>query len=94
MLNLVGKQTYGKPVGFFPIKLEKKYDVYMSLFESKNSLNQSDYYAGFTPDLVDKNTDTNVDATLYDDAMHDFGDANESYTKAAIGLLAPGAAVN
>ena len=92
-VKLVGKQTYGKPVGFFPIKLEKKYDVYLSLFESKNSLNQSDYYAGFTPDLVDRNTDTNTDETLFDDAKHDFGDASESYTKAAIGLLAPGGVV-
>jgi carboxyl-terminal processing protease len=87
-VKLVGRQTYGKPVGFFPIKLEKKYDVYMSMFESKNSLGKSDYYAGFTPDLVDRNT-----SELYDDATHDFGDSSESYTKAAIGLLAPGATV-
>ena len=83
-VKLVGKQTYGKPVGFFPIRLENKYDVYMSLFESKNSRDEGGYYAGFTPDVVDKGT-----TALYDDATHDFGDASESYTKAALGLLAP-----
>jgi len=87
-VKLIGRQTYGKPVGFFPFRLENKYDVYMSMFESKNSAGESNYYAGFTPDMVDRNT-----TALYDDATHDFGDTAESYTKAAIGLLAPGASV-
>jgi carboxyl-terminal processing protease len=84
-VKLVGTQTYGKPVGFFPIRLENKYDVYMSMFETKNSKDEGGYYSGFTPDVIDKNT-----SALYEDATHDFGDVNESYTKNAIQLLAPG----
>ncbi|WP_432713772.1 S41 family peptidase, partial [Pedobacter sp.] len=87
-VKLVGKTTYGKPVGFFPIRLENKYDVYMSMFESKNSKDEGGYYAGFTPDKIDVNTNA-----LYDDATHDFGDPLESYTKAALEILAPAMAV-
>lgn len=87
-VKLIGKPTYGKPVGFFPIRLENKYDVYMSMFESKNSKDEGGYYAGFTPDVVDNNT-----TALYDDATHDFGDVNESYIKSALNILAPGATV-
>ncbi len=86
-VKLVGKKTYGKPVGFFPIRLENKYDMYLSMFETRNRNNQGGYFAGFTPDVLD--TDN---GTLFDDATHNFGDAAESYTKRAIALLAPGAA--
>jgi carboxyl-terminal processing protease len=86
-VKIVGKLTYGKPVGFFPVRLENKYDVYLSMFESKNSKDEGGYYAGITPDVVDRNT-----AALYEDATHDFGDADESYLKNAIALLAPAAA--
>jgi len=86
-VKLVGEKTYGKPVGFFPIRLENRYDVYMSLFETKNSRDEGGYFDGITPDLVDNNT-----INFYDDPTHDFGDPNESYLKNAIGLIAPSAA--
>ena len=87
-VKLVGTTTYGKPVGFFPVRLENKYDVYMSLFETRNKLDVGGYYAGCTPDVVD--TDSRA---VFDDSTHDFGDPEESYTKNAIALLAPGAVV-
>ncbi|WP_316837072.1 S41 family peptidase [Pedobacter nutrimenti] len=87
-VKLVGTQTYGKPVGFFPVRLENKYDVYMSLFETKNALDQGGYFSGFTPDIVDVGN-----KTVFDDSTHDFGDVNESYTKNAISLLVPAAPV-
>ncbi|MDF3076265.1 MAG: hypothetical protein K0S09_154 [Sphingobacteriaceae bacterium] len=80
-VKLVGTTTYGKPVGFFPIRLENKYDVYYSMFQTRNSAGQGEYFAGFTPDAVDS----------YDDALHDFGDRNENYIAKAIGYIANGA---
>jgi carboxyl-terminal processing protease len=76
-VKLVGTTTYGKPVGFFPVTIENKYDVYFSMFETRNSKNEGGYYAGFKPDVVDE----------YDDASRDFGDAAENYTKKSLGLL-------
>jgi carboxyl-terminal processing protease len=35
-VKLVGSTSYGKPVGFFPITIDR-YDVYYSMFESRNS---------------------------------------------------------
>ncbi|RZM25700.1 MAG: hypothetical protein EOO88_18335 [Pedobacter sp.] len=78
-VKLVGTQTYGKPVGFFPIRMENKYDVYYSMFETVNSRGEGSYYAGFTPDIVD----------TFDDASRDFSDAQENYVAKALNLLAP-----
>ncbi|MET3113236.1 carboxyl-terminal processing protease [Pedobacter sp. CG_S7] len=91
-VKIVGKQTYGKPVGFFPIRLENKYDLYLSMFETKNSRDEGGYFAGFTPDVIDVSTSTVRNSSLFDDATHDFGDPAESYTKSALGLLAPATA--
>lgn len=82
-VKLVGLTTYGKPVGFFPITIENKYDVYYSLFESKNSLGQGGYYDGMTPDVVASEIPTST-------IMYDFGDVNDNYVKKAINVLAPG----
>jgi len=76
-VKLVGTKTYGKPVGFFPIKLENKYEVFYSLFQTKNSLGEGEYFAGFTPNVVDS----------YDDAGFNFGDAGENLIAKAIGVL-------
>ncbi len=78
-VKMVGTQTYGKPVGFFPIRLENKYDVYYSLFQTKNSLGQGDYYSGFTPDVAF----TDVRGDL-DDPRNNFGDPKEYYTSVAL----------
>ncbi len=82
-VKTVGTKTFGKPVGFFPITIENKYEVYYSLFLTKNSLGQGDYFDGIVPDVVDD----------FDDPRNDFGDANEHYTAVAINLIAPGVTV-
>ena len=78
-VKMVGTQTYGKPVGFFPIRLENKYEVYYSLFQTKNSLGQGDYYSGFAPDIPF----TDVRGSL-DDPRNNFGDPQEYYTSVAL----------
>ncbi|MBO9619972.1 MAG: hypothetical protein J7539_13160 [Niabella sp.] len=65
-----GKTTYGKPVGFFEIRLGK-YSVFMSNFETKNANQISgtqlgSYYTGIPTDLQ-----------AFDDISRDFGDPNE-----------------
>ncbi len=82
-VKLVGTKSYGKPVGFFPITIENRYEVYYSLFQTKNSLGQGDYFDGFTPDVVD----------TFDDPLHNFGDPKENYTAVALNSLAPGVTV-
>lgn len=82
-VKLVGEKTYGKPVGFFPIILEKRYKVYMSLFSAKNKNGQGDYYEGFKPDVEDS----------FDDPRFDFGDSRENYLAKAINLINPSVVV-
>lgn len=82
-VKIVGTKSYGKPVGFFPVTIQNRYDVYFSLFQTKNSLGQGDYFDGFTPDVVD----------TYDDPLHNFGDPVENYLAKALTVLAPGATV-
>ncbi|TDO22631.1 S41 family peptidase [Pedobacter duraquae] len=81
-VKLVGTQTYGKPVGFFPITIENHYDVYYSMFETVNSKGEGGYYAGFTPDVVD----------AFDDCFHDFDNPLENYVAKSLNLLAPATA--
>ncbi len=71
-VKLIGNLTYGKPVGFFPIRIDK-YDVYYSMFETLNSASEGKYYAGFTPNLI-----------IPDDVSKDFGDITELRLAAAI----------
>lgn len=78
-VKLVGSKTFGKPVGFFPIRLEGKYDVYMPLFQTKNKNNEGDYFQGMTPDIN----------TTIDDPDSDFGEPTEYLTKLALNVLAP-----
>lgn len=84
-VKLVGETTYGKPVGFFPFRLENKYDVYMSMFETRNAKDEGGYYAGLTPDYPSD------PRSVIDDARYDFGDEREGYIKKAISVLAPSA---
>ena len=49
-VKVVGSQSYGKPIGFFPIRIDK-YDVYFSMFQTKNSLGSGEYYNGISPDI-------------------------------------------
>ncbi|RYF11436.1 MAG: hypothetical protein EOO42_21325, partial [Flavobacteriales bacterium] len=64
-VKIVGTKTYGKPVGFFSIRIDN-YDIYYSMFTSKNSANQGDYYDGMVPDAVEQ-----------DDPTRDFGNTQE-----------------
>ncbi|GAB3416078.1 S41 family peptidase [Niabella aquatica] len=64
--------TYGKPIGFFEIRLGK-YSVYMSNFESKNKNDEGGYYQGMKTDLRSN-----------DDVRYDLGNPNESAFLAAI----------
>lgn len=65
-ITLIGDTTYGKPVGFFGIGIDK-FTVYMSQFTTVNSRDEGNYYAGLKPDHP-----ANVD-----DYLHDFGDPQE-----------------
>jgi carboxyl-terminal processing protease len=88
-VQLAGTNTYGKPVGFFPITIDYKvnattkketgYDVYYSMFQTTNSNGEGDYFNGFTPDLT----------VSSDDASHDFGDINENNLAKALSLIVP-----
>ncbi|MFC4212692.1 S41 family peptidase [Pedobacter lithocola] len=48
-VKLIGTKTYGKPVGFFPIKIDKV-DMYIPEFETKNQSGTGGYYDGLTVD--------------------------------------------
>ena len=78
-VKTVGSTSYGKPVGFFPITIDK-YDVYYSMFESRNARGEGGYYSGFKPDRDSQ-----------DDVTHDFGDPAEASFAAALNIIAPGA---
>lgn len=82
-VKLVGRTTYGKPIGFFPVTIENKYDVYLSLFETKNSLGQGGYYEGMTPNVVVSELVTDAANNIYN-AMYDFGDVRDGYIKKAL----------
>jgi carboxyl-terminal processing protease len=81
-VKTVGATSYGKPVGFFPIRIDK-YDVYMSSFYSTNSAGQGNYFAGFKPD-----------SEKSDDVSRDFGDPNEISLASALSYLNTGVFTN
>jgi carboxyl-terminal processing protease len=84
-VKLVGEQTYGKPVGFFPIRLENRYDVLFALFETKNALDEGGYFSGMVPDYAE----STGNAAFFDDPRYDFGENGEPYTAKAISVLNP-----
>lgn len=67
-----GTKTYGKPVGFFELRLGK-YSMFLVSFETKNAQGIGGYYDGMS---------TNEQA--FDDVKYNFGDPNESCFKLAI----------
>ncbi|RZL41254.1 MAG: hypothetical protein EOP00_25195 [Pedobacter sp.] len=91
-VSLVGRATYGKPIGFFPITIENKYDVYLSLFETKNSLGEGGYYDGIPVNVSTSELVSNAANNIFN-KMYDFGDANDGLIKAALGIIAPGVVV-
>jgi C-terminal processing protease CtpA/Prc len=77
-VKTVGETSYGKPVGFFPLRIDK-YEVYMSMFESQNSEGKGAYYAGIDPD-----------APAFDDPRYAFGDLREECLATAYSYLTQG----
>lgn len=78
-VKLVGSATtYGKPVGFFGIGIDK-FTVYMSQFTSVNSKDEGGYFAGFP-----------VDISSNDDIQHDFGDPAEDGVLKALTFINTG----
>lgn len=71
-VTLIGKTTYGKPVGFIGIPVGG-YDMYAISFRTINANGQADYYNGMIP-AVD----------LYEDYTHDFGQLDEVYLNQAL----------
>lgn len=81
-VKVVGATSYGKPVGFFPVRIDK-YDVYLSMFETQNSNGDGKYYAGIIPDTGTSTADN-------DNPNYDFGDTNEASFAAAFNYLVKG----
>jgi C-terminal processing protease CtpA/Prc len=77
-VKLIGKKTYGKPVGFFSIRIDKN-DLYIPQFETKNQANQGGYFDGMT-----------VDKDIFDDVTKDFGDPSEKLLAQALYYSANG----
>ncbi|MFF5380171.1 S41 family peptidase [Pedobacter suwonensis] len=77
-VKLIGKKTYGKPVGFFAIHIDKN-DLYIPQFETKNQLNQGGYFDGIA-----------VDKDIFDDVTKDFGDPTEKLLAQALYYSANG----
>jgi len=53
-VKLAGSTTYGKPVGFFAINIDK-YTVYLASFLIKNASGWSDYFTGIPADIAAAN---------------------------------------
>lgn len=77
-VRLIGKTTYGKPIGFFPIRIQNRYDVFYSMFETKNSQDQGGYFSGMIPDY-----------DLTENPTYQLGDEKELYLAKAISILNP-----
>ncbi|TCD11231.1 hypothetical protein EZ449_06995 [Pedobacter frigidisoli] len=65
-VKLIGATTYGKPVGFFPVRIDK-IDMYIPEFETKNQAGVGGYYSGLT-----------VDKEAYEDLTKAWGDETET----------------
>ncbi|MDF2431226.1 MAG: carboxyl-terminal processing protease, partial [Mucilaginibacter sp.] len=70
-VQFVGQTSYGKPVGFFGISINK-YTMYTPEFYTQNAANQGGYYSGFTP-----GTTGYPGVNDYDDYTKNFGDPTE-----------------
>jgi C-terminal processing protease CtpA/Prc len=83
-VKLIGRTSYGKPVGFFAIDINK-YQLYVPQFETKNSANQGGYYSGMTPGSTDYPGKLD-----YDDVTKDFGDSTEVLLQHALNYITTG----
>lgn len=83
-VRLIGTTSYGKPVGFFDIDINK-YQMYIPNFETKNSANQGGYYSGMTPETADYPGKKD-----FDDVTKDFGDPTEGLLAHALNFVNTG----
>jgi hypothetical protein len=80
-VKLIGKKTYGKPVGFFDIKINK-YELFVPEFITKNSAGKGDYFDGMRP-----GTTAYPGYEDWDDVTKDFGDETEGLLAHALSYL-------
>lgn len=80
-VKLIGTKSYGKPVGFFNIPINR-YQLYITEFETKNAANQGGYYAGMTPASADYPGYLSAD-----DVTKDFGDPTEGLLSHALSYI-------
>ncbi len=83
-VQFIGETSYGKPVGFFDININK-YTVYIPEFYTVNSANQGGYYDGFTPGKTGY-----PGIKDYDDLTKDFGDPTEGLLAHALHYVTTG----
>ena len=83
-VKLIGSNSYGKPVGFFAININK-YQLYTPEFETKNSAGQGGYYTGMLPGST-----TYPGFAASDDLTKDFGDATEGLLSHALNYVTTG----
>jgi hypothetical protein len=83
-VQFIGETSYGKPVGFFDIDINK-YQLYTPEFYTQNSAGQGGYYSGFTPE-----TATYPGKADYDDVTKDFGDPTEGLLAHALNYVKTG----
>lgn len=74
-IRLVGGKTYGKPVGFFGITIDK-YTVYLASFLTRNAEGWYDYFEGMEPD-----------AAIALPASPTWGDRNEPGLKTVLSII-------
>ncbi|MFZ4860769.1 S41 family peptidase [Sphingobacterium sp. Mn56C] len=67
-VTLIGQQTFGKPVGFFPIKIDN-YALYLSSFVLENAQGKADYFNGMPPDIELANLPKSVTFSVMDPAI-------------------------
>ncbi len=83
-VQLIGSTTYGKPVGFFDIDINK-YQMYIPEFETKNASAQGGYYSGMKPGTTDY-----PGVIIADDVTKDFGDPTEALLAEALNYVNKG----
>lgn len=83
-VQFVGNTSYGKPVGFFSIPINK-YDYYTPEFSVANSAGTTDYYQGFTPGQA-----STPGYLANDDITKDFGDTSEGLLASIINYVGTG----
>ncbi|MDY0905689.1 S41 family peptidase [Pedobacter sp. CFBP9032] len=71
-VKIIGETTYGKPVGFFPIRIDKV-DMYVPEFETRNQAGAGGYYAGLS-----------VDKEAFEDLTKAWGDETETLLSYAL----------